>query len=223
MQKLSGNKLRQLELIIGLMFSTFLILAILIINAPNPIPLLTLFCFIVGCFGVYLIYKALFAPTKLSSEYYYQIKGARLFGEFNRSCSQYEKDIKEEKDLIMYKEFENAFHGYFNRLASGVLNQPIQYKKPMSTREAAYAGTMIGGVAVGMAAAMEAERKRKEYEQNALDVIKSKIEVGNAYETAERCYNEMVHILNKYPSAGNDWRDKESSIMKHLNKEYVMK
>jgi len=223
MQKLSGNKLRQLELIIGLMLSMFLILAIMTINAPNPIPSLTFICFIVGLFGIYLVYKGLFAPEKLAPEYYNQIKAARLFGEFNKSCSQYEKDIKEEKDLIMYKEFENAFHGYFNRLAVGVLNQPIQYKKPMSAKEAAYAGTMLGGVAVGMAAAMEAERKRKEYEQNALEVIKSKIEVGNAYETAERCYNEMVHILNKYPSAGNDWRDKENSIMKKLNKEYVMK
>ena len=39
----------------------------------------------------------------------------------------------------------------------------------------------------------------------------------------EKCYNEMVSILRKYPKAGDDWSSKEKEIMDKLNHEYEIK
>ena len=71
----------------------------------------------------------------------------------------YEKDITDEKDLVMYIEFGKAFTKNFYSMATGVLNAPLQDARPMSSTTAAYIGTQIGGVAVGMVAAAEADKE----------------------------------------------------------------
>ena len=100
------------------------------------------------------------------------------------------------------------------------MNTPVQLYKPVSTKTAAFVGTQVGGLAVGLAAAEEAERKRLAYEQNVKDVIASKLEVGSAHDKLKYCYDEMIKIIMTNETTRRDWEETIAEVQAKLKKEY---
>ena len=123
----------------------------------------------------------------------------------------------------MYKELCKNYPGLYNNYAHTVLNQPLQLYTPVSSTTAAFIGTQIGGVAVGLAAAAEAERKMAAFKQNEKDVIEAKIAMGSAYDKVKYCYDEMIKIIMTNENTKSDWIKREKKIDDKLHEEYKIK
>lgn len=127
-----------------------------------------------------------------------------------------EKYLKEHEDsdnYIFLKELFDILPRLYNEYAQAVLHTPLAMTKSPNPYTAAYLGTMIGGVAVGMVAAHNAIEKQKAYEQNVKDVFLSKFETGNAYDKLNDCYWSIISILEQKESTKSDWENTVDEII----------
>ena len=201
-----------------------LLVMVLINNAGNDIPggiIVALILFI--ALGGYLIWDAIKGKDRLSAYQYNQFKEIRAFTVLNEKRNDYEKDLVNNGELFKYRELSKQYPSLYYNYASSVLNMPMQYSKPVSATTAAFVGTRIGGVAVGIAAANEAEKKRAAYEQNVKDVIASKLAVGSAHDKLLYCYDEMIKIIKTNDKTRKDWEYRESMIDSELHEKYKVR
>jgi len=173
--------------------------------------------------GIYLIHEPYVKKDRISKDQYNQYKDIRVLSELNNKCKDYEKELENSDHIVMYKELCKNYPGLYNNYAHTVLNQPLQLYTPVSSTTAAFIGTQIGGVAVGLAAAAEAERKMAAFKQNEKDVIEAKIAMGSAYDKVKYCYEEMIKIIMTNENTKNDWMQREKKIDDELNEKYKIK
>ena len=103
------------------------------------------------------------------------------------------------------------------------MNQPLQLYKPVSSTTAAYIGTRIGGLAVGIAAASEAERKREDYEKNVIDVINSQMARKSTHDRLKYCFDEIIKIIMTNEKTKKDWQNIENTIDSELHEKYAVR
>ena len=173
--------------------------------------------------GICVLHDANDERKRISTDFYNQIRDIRVLTELNNKYNDDEKELENSDHIVMYKELCKNYPGLYNNYAHTVLNQPLQLYTPVSSTTAAFIGTQIGGVAVGLAAAAEAERKMAAFKQNEKDVIEAKIAMGSAYDKVKYCYDEMIKIIMTNENTKSDWIKREKKIDDKLHEEYKIK
>lgn len=202
-------------ILIGLGFSIILI--------PVGTVGVWIFSIVTLALGGYLTYDAIKGKERISYSTFISYKEPAIYVALSNNCSRYKNYLVNDDESYMYNELCKKFPGLFAEYTSNILHAPLEMYKPVSSTTAAYVGTKIGGLAVGLAAAQEAERKKLVYEQNVRDVIRSKLSVGNAHDKVEYCFNEMVRIIKKNEKARNDWETIEKAIDDELYSKYIVR
>ena len=189
-------------------------------GVPTGLIVVTVIC---GVGGPYLWWAGLKGKDRISSYQYEQFKEIKVFTALNEKRNDYEKELVNSPDLFKYKELSKKFPSLYYGYATSVLEMPMQYTKPVSATTAAYVGTAIGGAAVGMVAANQAEKDRIAYEKNVRDVIESKLAVGSARDKVRYCYDEMIKIIKTNDKTKKDWEYTESIIDSELHQQYKVR
>lgn len=133
---------------------------------------------------------------------------------------EYLKAFTNEAEYTLLDELYKKLPIYYKAYASSILNTPLVLYKPVSPDTAAIIGTAMGGTAVGIVAAMNAREREAAYRQNALDVIRSQIETGSAYEQLHKCYSTIIAIINTKENTKNDWDNTKFLISKEIDEKH---
>lgn len=122
---------------------------------------------------------------------------------------QYLGDLEKEIDYDVLKELYAMLPQVMQQYMTSVLRVPLQLLIPRSPQSAAFIGTLIGGVSVGMFAGLDAIEKRKAYNQNRIDIIKSQISQQGAADKLNFCMKQIEAILLNYDMTREDWNNKK--------------
>ncbi len=132
----------------------------------------------------------------------------------------YLKAFEKKEEYYALNRLYNKFAPLYRDYVTQTLCAPLRLTKPVSPYTAAYFGTRIGGMAVGMVAAQNAIEKEKAYQKNVDDVIEAEINRGNAYDKVEYCYQSIVAILSQDKYTYNNWYNEKQLIKAELDKKY---
>lgn len=224
---------RRIKLIVGMVLSAFVIFPAIVglmtgefleaMGIMFEAGAIGIVLFGVGIYGVYLICDAIFGKDSLSKDTYDKMVDSRMLSAMLENVEYYQKELVDNEEYILFCELSKKLPSIFSNYAREVLNSPIKYTKPVSPTTAAYVGTQIGGLAVGLVAAQEAQRKQLEYIKNAQRVILSEIAIGDAKAQAEKCIQRMVSILNTNDKLRDHWNSKVLEIEKEIKSQYKVR
>ena len=106
----------------------------------------------------------------------------------------------------------NLINQYYKLLLTTNL-KPIA---PMSASNAGIIGSAVGGPAIGVAAAIDAEAKRIKYEQDKERYKQKQIEKSElplVKKRLEKCYDEIISIIKKNAEASKYWENKKNEYL----------
>lgn len=115
-----------------------------------------------------------------------------------------------------YRHYEELIINYGRETALA----PLKLTKPISPYSAAYFGTRIGGLAVGMVAAQDAIEKEKAYQRNIAEVIESDLKIGNILDKIQYCYRSIENILDNNTYTKESWTKAKQQVYREMEKEY---
>lgn len=173
--------------------------------------------------GLYLTVTGITGKERLSYDKYSELKEIKLFTSLNNKRLRYKDDLVNSEESVRYNVLCDKYPELYNNYAVEVLNMPPIYSKPVSATTAAAIGSSIGGLAVGIAAAADAERNRIAFEKNVREVEEAKLAVGTAHSKLQYCYNEMVKIIKKNPRARSDWEFEEKLVESGIREKYKVR
>ncbi len=190
-------------------------------------------CVMGGFFGVFWLayhidnnwkekWKEAFKP-QISADLYNMLWSQRKYIGILENKDKYLEKFKGSKDYFALSELYKNMSECYGEFLRSILEQPLRLTKPVSPYTAAYAGTMVGGVAVGMVAANDAVKKEMAYEKNVKDVIASNLRVGNAYDKAEYCLASIESIISTNVETKNDWDRKKDDLLDEMRTELSKK
>ncbi|MCM1089735.1 MAG: hypothetical protein NC092_01200 [Butyrivibrio sp.] len=132
---------------------------------------------------------------------------------------KYLKLFENKPEYALLDELYKKLPTYYYSCGSAILNTPLALPEPVSPNTAAIIGTVVGGTAVGMAAALSAKEKETQYRQNEKAVIRSKFETKNAYKQLSKCCLCIEDILKTQEATRVDWENTLSLIRENIDKE----
>ena len=146
-----------------------------------------------------------------------------MYKELLRKEAYYLSLFENKNEYYVLKELYKHFVKYYDQYGSARLNEPLQLTRPASPINAAFLGNMVGGAAVGITAAYTAAQKEARYQKNVRDVIKAKIDIGNAYDKVHNCYLSMVAIIETNENGKEALEFSKQSVENLMNEKYRVK
>lgn len=184
-------------------------------------------------FGLVFLGLLILAPTvywmffdnkeRISKEHYVASTHLRLYTQLLHKETYYLRLFEKKQEYLILKELFRCFKKFYDEYGSAVLNAPLQMTRPASPFTAAALGNMVGGAAVGIAAAYTAVQKEARYQQNYRSVIESKLNVGNAYDKVHNCYLSIISIIETNENTKEDWEKVKTSVDNEMNEKYKIK
>lgn len=168
-------------------------------------------------------YMFLDNKTRISKEFYEAATHFRLYTQLLKKQTYYLRLFEKKPEYFALKELFKYFVKFYDEYGSAVLNAPLHMTRPVSPCTAAAFGNMVGGTAVGIAAAYTAAQKEARYQQNVRNVIESKINVGNAYDKVHNCYLSIISIIETNEKTKEDWEKVKTSVDNEMNEKYKIK
>lgn len=170
--------------------------------------------------GVYSLYHYKHFKERITRNMYEQILTVKNFEAMCEKSGRYLSELKNDKDYFFLKELFDRLPRLYNEYAMAILDTPLQLSRPVSAYTAAFWGTKIGGVAVGMVAAQDAIEQQKAYEENVKNVLASNLSKGNAYDKVNYCYVTIESIIEKRECTRVDWECQKSAVKRALDSKY---
>lgn len=137
-----------------------------------------------------------------------------------RKKNWYLKELEEDCDYPKLKKLLQNLEDFQKEYAKASLNTKLIHKKPLDSYSAAYIGTLVGGVAVGMVAAHEAEGKQESYKQSVKDAYSSDREKKHLINRIDNCCGNILKIIRKKENLKNDWNKEKATIKAKLGEQY---
>ena len=175
---------------------------------------------IIVAFSIYSFYHYITFKERIDINTYSQMVFIRKCKALCDKRSDYLKVFENDQLYIPLKELYNKLPSLYNQYGIEVLNTPLQLTKPVTPYTAAFLGTQIGGVAVGIVAAQSAIEKQKAYEKNVIDVIESSLRTGNALDKVTYCYDSIESIIGKKDDTRHNWENEKRDIDLEFRKKY---
>lgn len=181
---------------------------------------LTIVIIIIGVICGYIFKDKKEQREKITPNAFNNILILKQYDRLWNKREDYLKAFEENEEYYVLNEFYNKLGNLINDYKREILNTPLRLTKPVNPYTAAYFGTQIGGIAVGMVAAQNAIEKEKAYQKNVTDVIVAELKTGNAYDKVEYCYQSIETILSQNEYTNNDWNEEKQLIKDEMNKKY---
>lgn len=162
-------------------------------------------------------------PKKMSSEFYYQLLNTSLYICLNNNKNTIMSFYNGETNETIKRLFEEEWPALYQNYAMSSMTANYRPLKPMSSTNAAIIGSAVGGTAVGMAAAIDAEKKQAQYEQNYSRYISNHVSKVRINSDIAWCYRRIEGEISKNENAKFFWENKKREVISKHQREYRLK
>ena len=161
------------------------------------------------------------AGNKVSKERYDELLMASMYGRLYNSKDTI-IDCFDEDDKIYITKMFSEWSKIYKEWSKDFLTANLRPLQPISPTTSAFIGSKIGGTAVGVAAAMDAQKKKENYEQAYSKYISEESNRMQHRIDIKIKYGEIVYEIESNESAKKLWgKIKEEVETKH-KQEYTI-
>lgn len=162
-------------------------------------------------------------PKKtISGQFYNELFDMRKYGALLENAPKL-YDMISPQDKFKFKSLIKDFEKQYNDFTVNSLSINLKPYIPMSTEKAAFIGTKVGGTAVGVAAALNAEKKQEQYKKDMQRYNETEAKKGSSIKETEEIFNRIESIICNNNTANEEWNTIKNNISKQLLQEYRIK